>query len=318
MEIQSTHQLKNYESPSSKNTQHDHEHKTEQPPHKIINISDIQHNKLAIIDHPLANVVNNRQLNNTPEMYPSDDTDLSHFDINTDDSMINVNTDSTSHEFSIATLDRKLKKLKNHKVTIQRSFPPRDHEYESTLYFNKSNKNSSHNTTDIPLIDINPIRLINNHLKEIQLRIIGHTRAATIYENRDKIFGYPSTIISSFTSSTILMSITMNGDNDFNKKTIRYVSFIMSITSFFMSVSRNFLEYSKKYQSHDLSSKLYTTLLRSIEVRLISLNKEYTKRSLFKEIVDQMSIIEQYERPIPHNIDQKVRSENREMLRNQV
>ena len=114
------------------------------------------------------------------------------------------------------------------------------------------------------------------------------------------------------------MSITIDDEDSYNKSLIKYVSLGMSISSFFMSVSRNFLEYGKKYQSHDLSSKLYTTLLRSIEVRLISINQEYTKRSLFKEIVDQMSIIEQYERPIPPHIDRKVRMENLLMMENNV
>lgn len=259
----------------------------------------------------LSNVANKHPLNNEQT-----NNNLSHFEINTGDSIIDVNTDSTSHEFSIATLDRKLKKLKTNKISKKKSLTPGIQCYENPSYESKKDPDFLYNITDIALININPIKLIDEHLKEIQLRIIGHTRAATIYENRDKFFGYPSTILSSFTSSTILLSIAVDNDVDFNKKTIKYVSLGMSITSFFISVSRNFLEYSKKYQSHDLSSKLYTTLLRSIEVRLISINKEYTKRSLFKEIVDQMSIIEQYERPIPHSIDQKVRSENREMLRN--
>jgi hypothetical protein len=84
-----------------------------------------------------------------------------------DDFIIDVNTYSTSYEFSIATLDRKLKKLK---LSKRRPFPPNMKEYERTLYY--------HN------------------------------------ENRDKFFGYPSTIISSFTLSTILMGDTYN----FNKK----------------------------------------------------------------------------------------------------
>ena len=66
--------------------------------------------------------------------------------------------------------------------------------------------------------------------------------------------------------------------------------------------------FSKKFQSHDLSSKLYTTLLRSIESTLIKngLDKD-AKRDLFKEIASQMSIIEQYETPVPHKIDKKIR-----------
>jgi hypothetical protein len=249
----------------------------------------------------LSHNTNYNKSNNISDRTPSHDSDLSHFEINTGESITHVNIDSNSHEFSIATLDRKLKKLKLAKKNILPDAPK-----------------CEINDMDNILINIHPIRLINDHLKEIQLRIIGHTRAASIYESRNKFFGYPATIISSFTSSSILMSITMDDSNDFNKKTIKYISLAMSITSFFIGVSSNFLEYSKKYQSHDLSSKLYTTLLRSTEVRLISEKKEYTPRALFKEIVDQMSIIEQYEIPIPNSIDQKVRSENIKMCKNTI
>jgi hypothetical protein len=253
----------------------------------------------------ISNIPNEEPINIVNKEH-NRETNLINFEINTDDSIIDINTNSPTHEFSIATLDRKLKRLKEIKTLHKSPKLP-----DRTLYYS----NQSPDKSSSSLVNMNPIKLINEHLKEIQLRIIGHTRAATIYENRDKFFGYPLTIISSFTSSTILMTISMDCENNLKNNLIKYSSFGMSIISLFMSVSRNFLEYSKKHQSHDLSSKLYTTLLRSIEIRLISLNKEYTKRSLFKELVDQMSIIEQYERPIPQYIDQKVRSENQEMVK---
>ena len=85
--------------------------------------------------------------------------------------------------------------------------------------------------------------------------------------------------------------------------------------SFLFSVSRDYLNFSHRFQSHDLSEKLYTTLLRTIEVRLMKNNIDTEERhNIFKDIVDQMSIIEQYETSIPTNIDINVRSERDLML----
>jgi hypothetical protein len=156
---------------------------------------------------------------------------------------------------------------------------------------------------------MNSEKLINEHLSEIQLRIIGHNRSSELYEKLDKIIGYPVTILSSFLSSTIMMSIT--SDSAYNVNIIKYVSLILSVSSFMCSISRDYLNYSRKFQSHDLSAKLYTTLLRSMEVRLISSHLSADeKRDIFKDIVDQMSIIEQYETAIPDYINNKLANES--------
>ena len=155
---------------------------------------------------------------------------------------------------------------------------------------------------------IKPNMLINEHLFEIKLRILSHTKSALLYEKREKIIGYPITILSSFLSSTIMLEIS-NNDNII-KSIFSYISLCLSIISFLLSISRQYFEFSKKFQSHDLSSKLYTNLLRSFEVRLIKNHINNDERhEIFKDIVDQMSIIEQYEIPIPEKIDKKIRLE---------
>lgn len=219
-----------------------------------------------------------------------------------------VGTLNPIYEFSISTLDRKLKeikKLRKQKFTKRHS--------ETLSNDNQLKRSLNTSSTEHVTIMINPSKMISEHLDEIQLRIIGHTRAAKMYEKKDKIIGYPVTILSSFLASAIMMGITT--DNDHSVVIIKYTSLILSIMSFLFSVSRDYLNFSRKFQSHDLSSKLYTTLLRSIEVRLIKNhidNEE--RRDIFKDIVDQMSIIEQYETPIPSKIDKCVRRERDLML----
>jgi hypothetical protein len=231
--------------------------------------------------------------------------------INTDETILEepiLNDQTEVYEFSVSTLDRKLKEIKRNKNISNK---PRCLSLSNNVQKTPVNlyKDQTSDKLNNITIMMNPSKLINDHLNEIQLRIIGHTRSAIMYETREKIIGYPVTILSSFITSAIMMSIT--SDNLNSKDIIKYISLTLSIMSFIFSVSRDYLNFSRKFQSHDLSSKLYTTLLRSTEVRLINnhLSKD-DKRGMFKDIVDQMSIIEQYETPIPGSIEKEIRKEN--------
>jgi hypothetical protein len=245
---------------------------------------------------------------NTPSSISTTGTDGTYTESSsgTDD---HVNTIDNCYEFSISTLDRKLKEIKNAKKNKYKKNRRHSLAMHEDIPIKRGSDNS--NLNNGVKIMMSPSKLINEHLGEIQLRIVGHTRSAKMYEKKDKIIGYPVTILSSFLTSAIMMSIT--NDNE-GKTIIKYISLTLSVMSFLFSVSRDYLNYSRKFQSHDLSSKLYTTLLRSTEIRLIKTHlEEDERRDIFKDIVDQMSIIEQYETPIPSRIDNKVRME-RELL----
>jgi hypothetical protein len=228
---------------------------------------------------------------------------------NSDEYKLSKNNYDSSREFSVTTLDRKLKQIRNKRINYKsiRSIVQKNDESSEKEFMIKSSR------LDMVMIKMNPSKLINEHLSEIQIRIIGHNRASVLYNKLDKIIGYPVTIISSFLSSTIMMTII--SDNEYSMSIIKYISLILSLTSFIFSISRDYLNYSHKVKSHELSSKLYTTLLRSIEVRLI---KEHLpddeKRDIFKDIVDQMSIIEQYENPVPDSINSKLMDEHHLMM----
>lgn len=154
----------------------------------------------------------------------------------------------------------------------------------------------------------NSSQLIDEHLQEIQIRINGHIKAALRYEKRDRIIGYPVTLLSSFIASTLMMNLSNNDSH--NQRAVDVVGFSLSVVSFVLSLSRDYLKYTTKFQAHDISSKLYTNLLRSIEIRLVGTDITLEdKRDMFKDIVDQMSIIEQYELPIPDDINREVRND---------
>lgn len=257
-------------------------------------------------------------------------------DINTDDTDFSIGKNQLSitgqyntYECSVSSLDRKLKNMnklskkykqqsnfkqtgsKKHNKHVARSKYYDRHKSITTMNEDTplSSNGSLINNVETSSLTLDVNKLINEHITEIRLLIIGHTRAAKSFEKREKIIGYPVTILSSFVSSTIMMGITSDPKND--QSILRIISLVMSVTSFFLSISRDYLNYARRRQSHDLSSKLYTTLLRSVEARLIdgtirALTNE-DRCDIFKDIVDQISIIEQYESPVPNRIDKYVR-----------
>lgn len=213
-----------------------------------------------------------------------------------------------STRFSISELDKKLKEIKRNKKKQK-------HFYSKSYSDETQKRNGSYITQELfqsrmknITILMDPSLLINQHMCEIQLRILGHSKAAIAYEKKENLLGYPVTILSSFLTSSIMLSVST--DTGYNKFIIKYISLTLSIILFLSSISRNYFNFSRKFQSHDLSSKLYTSLLRFTEVRLTkSVINKTEKQDIFKDIVSQMSIIEQYERPIPSKINTCIRKE---------
>ena len=158
---------------------------------------------------------------------------------------------------------------------------------------------------DNDIIHINTAKLIHNSLDDIQIRIIGHSRTYKLYESRDKIFSYPVTLLSSSTVSTILMSISVSGPGVI---IIKYISLTLAIMAFLFSITRDYLKFSHIAQSHNMSSKLYTTLLRTMEMRLIKNNSIEEQKNIFQDLIEQVSIIETYEISIPYDIDNDIRN----------
>ena len=186
----------------------------------------------------------------------------------------------------------------------------KDAEWRRKFENHDSDQDSEKHEESGAIINIkrNSAQLIDEHLQEIQVRADGHARAAALYERRDRIIGYPVTLLSSFIASTLMMGLTYNKETD--GVVLNAVSLGLSVVSFVLSLSRDYLRYTSLFQAHDISSKLYTNLLRSIEVRLIGNHiTQEDKRDMFKDIIDQMSIIEQYELAIPDAINKLVRSE---------
>jgi hypothetical protein len=151
-------------------------------------------------------------------------------------------------------------------------------------------------------MQMNPSELINSYLEDIRTRADGHAEAHANCLRIDRIIGYPITILSAFLASTMMI-------NDDGNDYIKILKLIFSILLFIVSLSRDYFNPSQQSHDHDISSKLYVHLQRSVEVRLIKNSISLSeKRDICKDIVDQISIIEQYELPIPHKIMKKINS----------
>jgi len=149
--------------------------------------------------------------------------------------------------------------------------------------------------SDSVTLQMSSTELIEEHLHQIRNKIDAHTMASEVYARRERYIGYPTSVLSGFLASALLMEFDSEGS-----QWVKIATVAMSVIMFFLSTTQNYLGYGKLCQSHDTSSKLYTTLLRGVELRLVAKKiKADEKRDIFKDILEQMSIIEQFESPLP-------------------
>jgi len=153
------------------------------------------------------------------------------------------------------------------------------------------------------VITLSPSRLIEQHLSEVRRRIELHSRSADYYEYWNRILGYPTTLISGFLSSTMMYALTLD-----NNKKIDIINLVLSCVLFFLSVTKKYIKYEEKNKTHDVSAKLYTTLSRSVELRLIKTDDVISReerKDMYKDLVEQMTIIEQFDLTVPDRIIKK-------------
>lgn len=259
------------------------------------------------IQDKIKRLASKKKIVNRPKLrIKENDTEFIDTNMNTDS---NINTDEsdtdTKTEPTTIYHDNEICRYTSNQYHSVHT-PIRTIKRKNSISPNSKNANAdlfSHRHDDI---EMDPTKLINEHLSEIQLRILGHRMSASIFDNREQMITFPITILATFIASSIM--IDLSGDENTFKKYIKYTGLIVSFALGLLNELRKYFNYAEAHKEHDLSAKLYTTLLRSIEVRLIKqkISKE-EKQDIFKDIINQMSIIEQYEPDIPGYIDTKVR-----------
>ncbi len=150
---------------------------------------------------------------------------------------------------------------------------------------------------------------IRSSLRELELRMICHKMAFIDYKFWDKLFGYPLTLVSTFLASSFLIDLSRAKPE--SGKVMSSIGLVLSALSMFFSITRDYTQFGELSKSHEISYKLYQSLIRSVEVMLVC-DSEITKedyRRIFKHISDQLTQIEQYEQPVGEKIEQKVKKE---------
>jgi hypothetical protein len=145
--------------------------------------------------------------------------------------------------------------------------------------------------------------LINEHLKDLRVRIEAHNLSFLMYRKWDKYISLPILLLMTILSSTMGILVFSDGSGTVGK----WLGLILSTSALTLTALKGHLQWDLKAHDQDTSSKLFKQLLRSVEVKLISTTlTNDDKHELFRDIISQISIIEQYEEPIPKTIEDKI------------
>jgi len=151
-------------------------------------------------------------------------------------------------------------------------------------------------------------KIINKHIQEIALRSAAHQILFTQTRNLRRLVGFPQTLISGFLSSALSINL-LTDDQEYNHISSQ-VALAMSLASFVLCVTEQYFRLFEKEASHDMSSKLYTSLLRTVQLQSINRRQGANEFDIYTDIVQQMNVIEQYELPIPPKVIRQIKKDN--------
>lgn len=141
----------------------------------------------------------------------------------------------------------------------------------------------------------NTVDVILDNLKLILIRMESHNLSFLHFRWVRRCFEFPQALISAFMSSSL--SVEMFSQDSMNLAT--NITFGLAILNLILNVTLIFFGYHNKEKQHDLSNKLYTTLFRSVQLKLLQNLTPQEKSSLLQDMLSQLSILEQYEEVVP-------------------
>lgn len=131
----------------------------------------------------------------------------------------------------------------------------------------------------------------------------GHDIMFRRYRRYDKWLGFPVMFFTAITATSLIGLYTQDNPN----KNVMLTSIILSSLAFVISTTQKFLNYTDKYHKHDTSSKLYNRLNREIKYVLRKNHIDADKlRDLLGDVDRELSLIEEYEEPIPYKLMKKI------------
>lgn len=155
------------------------------------------------------------------------------------------------------------------------------------------------------LYKTNSILVIIDNLKTILVRMEAHRLSYMHYRSCRRCFEFPRVIISAFLSSALSVAL-FSGDTPVTQA----ATFSMATINFFLTITLDYFGYHRKEKEHDLSYKLYTTLFRSIQLKILSTSlTDEAKTNLLHDLLSQLSILEQYEDVVPRRFEVKAQQD---------
>jgi hypothetical protein len=146
--------------------------------------------------------------------------------------------------------------------------------------------------------------LIQNILTTLRHSIDRHLYASSMYSRYNKLLEIPALVIITFLATSIGVTIFDGGNS-----TLEWIKLGLSSFVVMMGILRNHFGFEKKASSHDNTSKLYAQVLHLAESKLLETEMtKVMKKVIFKDITAQISIIQQYELPVPMSIVEKIQA----------
>lgn len=156
-----------------------------------------------------------------------------------------------------------------------------------------------------PLLNATSVSaMIIEHLRSVATSITAHRMSFMRLRSWRRVLGWPTTVIGGFVSSVLSVSVFGVAEESHRIKGIMWA---LSIVAFAINISMEHFKLEDREHGHDLSSKLYTTALRSTQMRLMKSDPSDSvhRVEILTELIAHINIIEQYDMPISEKVLQK-------------
>jgi hypothetical protein len=146
--------------------------------------------------------------------------------------------------------------------------------------------------------------LIQNTLIDLKHKIKSHKMTSELYHTRNNKLEFPAFIILTVLASSFGVTIF----NEDSASEFKWINLLLTSIVFVINMIRTKLGYEKKSATHDNSSKSFNKILIDVESRLLGdVINDSVKKDIYREVINQMNIIQQYTLPIPEFIEIRVK-----------
>ena len=170
------------------------------------------------------------------------------------------------------------------------------HKQSSVQWHSQESSPQSLNEHYANLEKSNTMEVILDNLKTILVRMESHQLCFLHYGKLRRCLEFPRSMITAFLSSTLSVNII----SEKRSPLASYASFSLAAISLALDVIIRYCDFHPKEKQHDQSYKLYTTLFRSAQVKILQNHlSPKDKTTMLQDMLSQLSILEEYEEFVP-------------------